>query len=66
MKTDQNETPNLNWEIVPSVPAYSNITKRYILCLYENFELPPTQTKKSFQTKDLNLFESADTRTSFW
>ena len=35
VKTDQNETPNLNWEIVRSVPAYSNITKRCMLCLYE-------------------------------
>ena len=35
VKTEQNETPNLNWEIVRSVPAYSNITKRCMLCLYE-------------------------------
>ena len=35
VKTDQNETPNLNWEIVWSVPAYSNITKRCMSCLYE-------------------------------
>ena len=35
VKTDQNETPNLNWEIVRSVPAYSNITKRCMLCIYE-------------------------------
>ena len=27
VKTEQNETSNLNWEIVRSVPAYSNITK---------------------------------------
>ena len=35
VKIEQNETPNLNWEIVRSVPAYSNITKRCMLCLYE-------------------------------
>ena len=35
VKTDQNETPNLNWEIVWSVPAYSNIAKRCMLCLDE-------------------------------
>ena len=34
VKTEQNKTPNLNWEIVRSKPA----------CFY----LPPTQTKKSF------------------
>ena len=28
VKTEQNETPDFNWEIVRSVPAYSNITKR--------------------------------------
>ena len=35
VKTKQNETPNLNWKIVRSVPAQSNITKRCMLCLYE-------------------------------
>ena len=35
MKTDQNETPNLNWEIVRSVLTYSNTTKRCMLWLYE-------------------------------
>ena len=35
VKADQKETPNLKWEIVRSVPAYSNITKRCMLCLYE-------------------------------
>ena len=35
MKTEHNETPTLLWEILRSVPAYSNITKRCPLCLHE-------------------------------
>ena len=35
LKTEQNEIPNLNLEMARSVPAYSNITKRCMLCLYE-------------------------------
>ena len=48
VKTEQKETPNLNWEIVRSVPAYSNITKQCMLCLYEKLLIATTQTQKSF------------------
>ena len=32
-------TPTLKWYIVKSVPSYSNITKRYMLCLHGKFEI---------------------------
>ena len=34
-----NITPPLKWYIVKSVPSYSNITKSYMLCLHEKFEI---------------------------
>ena len=35
MKDKHNISPNLMWCIVKSVPAYSNISKRCMLCLHE-------------------------------
>ena len=32
-------TPSLKWSIITSVPAYSNISKKYQLCLQEKFEI---------------------------
>ena len=32
-------TPSLKWSIIKSVPAYSNISKKYQLCLQEKFEI---------------------------
>ena len=32
-------TPPLKWSIVKSVPGYSNITKKCLLCLYEKLEI---------------------------
>ena len=34
-----NEEPVLKWSIVRTVPGYSNISKRCLLCLYEKFEI---------------------------
>ena len=38
-KQRHNLTPTLKWYIVKSVPSYSNITKSFMLCLYEKFEI---------------------------
>ena len=35
IKNKTNETPTLKWSILKSVPAYNNITKKCLLCLYE-------------------------------
>ena len=32
-------TPSLKWSMVKSVPGYSNITKKCLLCLYEKLEI---------------------------
>ena len=39
VKDKYKETPSLKWSIVKSVPGYSNITKKCLLCLYEKFEI---------------------------
>ena len=31
--------PSLTWSIIKSVPAYSNISKKFQLCLQEKFEI---------------------------
>ena len=39
MKDKHNISPNLMWCIVKSVPGYSNISKRYMLCVHEKYEI---------------------------
>ena len=39
MKYKNNISRNLMWCIVKSVPDYSNISKRYMLCLHEKYEI---------------------------
>ena len=39
IKDKYKEKPSLKWSIVNSVPGYSNITKKCILCLYEKLEI---------------------------
>ena len=39
MKDKHNISPNLMWCIVKSVPGYSNISKRCMLCLHEKYEI---------------------------
>ena len=37
MKDKHNISPNLIWCIIKSVPGYSNISKRCMLCLHEKY-----------------------------
>ena len=39
MKDKYNVVPNLKWSIVKTVPGYSNITKKCMLCLHEKYEI---------------------------
>ena len=39
IKDKHQETPVLKWSIVKSVPAYSNISKKCLLCLHEKLEI---------------------------
>ena len=39
LKQRQNITTALKWYIVKYVPSYSNITKSYVLCPHEKFEI---------------------------
>ena len=36
---EYNEMPTLKWSIVKSVPSYSNISKRCLLCLHKKLEI---------------------------
>ena len=38
-KCSDNEIPNLNWSILKTAPAYTNITKRCLLCLSEKLAI---------------------------
>ena len=38
-KKEYNEMPTLNWLIVKSVPSYSNVSKKFLLCLHEKLEI---------------------------
>ena len=44
---DKNTTPNLMWCIVKSVPGYSNILKKCMLCLCEKYEEEELLNKRS-------------------
>ena len=39
IKDKYNKMPSLKWSIVKPVPRYSNIYKRFLLCLHEKFEI---------------------------
>ena len=39
IKKEYNEMPTLKWSIVKSVLSYSNISKKYLLCLHEKLEI---------------------------
>ena len=39
MKDKYDITPNLKWSIIKTVPGYSNISKRCMLCLHEKYEI---------------------------
>ena len=39
VKDKYKEMPSLKWSIVKSVPGYSNITKKCLLCLYGKLEI---------------------------
>ena len=39
MKDKYDIKPNLKWSIIKTVPGYSNISKRCMLCLHEKYEI---------------------------
>ena len=39
IKNTHNKLPDLKWSIIKSVPAYSNLTKRCLLCLHEKLAI---------------------------
>ena len=48
LKQKHNITPTLKWYIIKSVPFYANITKSWVLCLHEKFEILTYPIKMSY------------------
>ena len=49
------ESPSISWSILKSVPAYSNMTKRCLLCLHEKFEIINYTNQKELLNKRSEL-----------
>ena len=55
IKDKYNEMPSIKWAVVKSVPGYSNISKRYFLCLHEKFEIVNYPNQKELLNKRSEL-----------
>ena len=55
MKQKHNITPTLKWYIVKSVPSYSNVSKKCLLCLHEKFEILNYPNQKELLNKRSEL-----------
>ena len=55
MKDKHNTTPTLMWFIVKSVPGYSNISKRCMLCLHEKYEILNYPDQEELLNKKLQI-----------
>ena len=64
-KTEQNKTPNLNWEIVRSVPAYSNTTKRCMFYLYEKLLIATYPNQEDLLNKRSELVSKCQHENKF-
>ena len=54
-KEKYNEVPTLKWSIVKFVPAYSNISKKCLLCLHEKFEIVTFEDQENLLNKRSEL-----------
>ena len=55
LKIVSSETPNLKWSILRCVPPDSNISKKFLLCLYEKLEIVTYQNQKELLNKRSEL-----------
>ena len=53
------------WCIVKIVPGYSNITKRYMFCLHEKYEILSYRDQEEFLTKGRQLYQNVGVLKSF-
>ena len=51
LKIISSETPNLKWSVLRCIPPYSNISKKLLLCIYEELELVTYQNQKELLNK---------------
>ena len=55
IKEKHQESPSLKWSIVKRVPAYSNITKKCLLCLHKKLEIVNYRYSKELLNKRSEL-----------
>ena len=55
LKSVSSETPNSKWSVLRCVPPYSNISKKYLLYLYEKLEIVTYQNQKKLLNKRSEL-----------
>ena len=66
---DKNTTPNLMWRIVKSVPGYSNISKKCMLCLHEKNEEEELLNKRPeivSKCRHVNKFLMSNYKSNDW
>ena len=51
VKSISSEIPNLKWSALRCVPPYSDISKKFLLCLYEKLEIVAYQNQKELLNK---------------
>ena len=57
--------PILKWSILKSVPAYSNITNRCLLCLQEKFEIISYKNTEELLNKKSELISKCRHQNKF-
>ena len=64
-KEKEKTDPILKWSILKSVPAYSNITKRCLLCLQEKFEILSYENQNELLNKRSELISKCRHQNKF-
>ena len=59
IKDKYNEMPSSKWSVVKSVPGYSNILKKCLLCLHEKFEIVNYPNKEELLNKQSKLISKS-------
>ena len=55
IKKEYNEISTLKWPIVKSVPSYSNVSKKYLLCLHKKLEVANFEDQDHLSNKHSEL-----------
>ena len=66
IKNEYNEMPTLKWSVVKSVPSYSNISKKCLLCLHEKLQVVNFKDQDHSLNEVLNWFLNAGMSTQIF